>query len=330
MCVVIVKYCSYFKPVEGERQSFEIWYPGVFTDWHPYDRKPAVSVYWKRHVAAGSNILPILYLSHVTHNIPADKIKEGKFLTFKPNEKLGKQLIFDGSPLGETFKAVNEDKFDRIPFGSPVFPGRITWWGISMHESQETDQGKALKEATRNYFNLADYLKSPVHSRYGNNEFIVPFHDLMNRYKKSRTDCGVKDVYLKLGGTLRYKLEVCYVIIVAMTEDITDDEDLKEMPSVHNKPPFIHNGCIDENGKLIDEETTPGFAINHIFSNTIWETLAFGFYFPRHSHLHLKCPKDLCKIEDISHTYCTSTKPPPGGGKWVCPNDLPSFSIADF
>ena len=322
MCVLIVQYYSYFLPVQGERQSFEILYPGVFTDWHPYHGKPAVSVYWQPHVAAGSNILPINYLSHVTHNQQADNIEGDKFFIFKPKTKVGKHLVFDGSPLGETFKAVNEDRFDRIPFGCPVFPGQITWWGVSMHKSQETDQGKALKEATRTFFNLADYLTSPVCSRYGNNEFIVPFHDVMSRYKISRTDCGVKNVYLKLGGTLRYKLEVCYVIIVAMEEDITDDEELKELPSVHNKPPFIHNGCIDEDGKVINEEK-PSFEISHIFSNTIWDTLAFGFYFPRHSRLSLKCPKDFCKITEIEHEFCTSTKPPRGGGKWVCPNKNP-------
>ena len=105
---------------------------------------------------------------------------------------------------------------------------------------------KQLKRG-RVFSEMADYLKSEVHSRYGNNEFIVPFHSLMNSYKESRTDCRVKDVYLKLGGTLHYEYEVCYVIIMAMAKDITK-KSLKEMPSVYDEECFIHNGCIDKDG----------------------------------------------------------------------------------
>ena len=83
---------------------------------------------------------------------------------------------------------------------------------------QETGQGIAINEELKRgrvFSEMADYLKSEAHSRYGNNEFIVPFHGLMNSCKESRTDCRVKDVYLKLGGTLHYEYEVCYVIIMA-------------------------------------------------------------------------------------------------------------------
>ena len=332
--VVTCKYYSHFRPpAQGERQSFEILYPGEFTDRHPYEGEPtAVSPLWKPHVTAGSNILPIHYLSHVTHNKQAGEIKKAEFLAFKPHPKVGKALgRYDGTPVGETFKPSDEDKFEQIHFREPVYPGQITWWGINMHRMQEIGQGTAFNEALKKggrYFEVADYLKSEAHSRYGNNEFIVPFHDLMNSYKESRTDCMVKDVYLKLGGTLRYKHEVCYVIIVAMADDNTI-KSLKEMPSVYDEECFLHNGCIDEDGKLINEET-PSFAIKHIFSESTWETLVFGFYFPKHSYLSLQCPKGFCEEKKIGHTYCISKKPPPGGGKFVCPNYLPSIIIEDY
>ena len=214
-----------------------------------------MSLLWQSHVAAGSNILLIRYLSHVTHNLEADKIKKAEFLASKPHPKVGKQVgKYDGTPVSETYKPFQKDLFEKIYSEDPVFPGQLTWWGINMHWRQEVGHhGKAFNEALErsSKMEVADYLKSEACSRYGNNEFIVPFHDLIKSYKESQTDCGVKDVYLKLGGTLRYKLEVYYVIIVAMAEEITDDEELKEMPSVHNKPPFVHNSCIDEDGKVI-------------------------------------------------------------------------------
>ena len=83
---------------------------------------------------------------------------------------------------------------------------------------------------------------------------------------------------------MHYKHEVCYVIIVAMADNNTNNS-LKEMPSVYDEECFIHNGCIDEDGKLINEE--PSFAIKHIYSDSTWETLVLGFYFPMHSHLSL-------------------------------------------
>ena len=278
--------------------------------------------FWRPYVAAGSNILPIHYLSHVTHDKQAHEIKKDKFLDFKPQPKVGKALDrYDGTPVGETFEP-SQEKFKLIPFGKPVFPGKITWWGINMHKIEETEQGTSFREAVmdarKTKMLLPEYLKSPPCSRYGNNEFVIHFHDLMNSYKESRTDCRIKDAYLKLGGTLRYKREVCYVIIVAMAEDM--DKDLKDMPSVHNKPPFIHNGCIDEDGKLINEET-PSFAINHIFSDSTWETLAFGFYSP---DPHMRLPIEQCTEVKVEHNarICISTQPPAKYEKFVCPNEL--------
>jgi len=285
---------------------------------------------WKPHVTAGSNAFPIQYLSHVTHDKEADEIKKDQSLAFKPKTKVGKLLgKFDGlAPVGETFKPY-QDKFEQITHEHAVFPGQITWWGLNTQRLEEGILFKDALDKVVHFEEVATYLKSPADSRYGNNAFTVFFPDLMESYKDSRSDCEVKEVYLKLGGTLRYKHEVCYVIIVVMEDDITELEYFQELPSVYNEPRFIHNNCIDEEGKVLNEET-PSFRINHISSNSTWETLAFGFYFPKDSQLSLQCSKDLCTEEKISHTFCTSTKPPPGGGKWVCPNDLASYSAMEY
>ena len=256
---------------------------------------------WKPHILAKSNILPIRYLSHITHDKEADGInQQEEVFVFKAKAKWGKcPCKLDGFPLGETFKEVDENKFEHIPFGKSVFPGQLSWWGINMHNIEETPEGirfntaleKAKKDTKSLFPPVPGYFDNPPQSRYGNKEFVIPFRNLMNSYKLSRTE---GDVYLKLGGTLRYKKEVCYVVIVATK----DDTDVIRLPSVHGRQPFIHNGCINEDGKLNEDETTPCFAIKHLFNDATWETLVFAFYFP---DPHISQPKKPDTLQEIDH-----------------------------
>ena len=79
-----------------------------------------------------ANILPITSLSHVTQNKQAAKIKgNSDQMVFTPKAKVGKALGgYNGSPVGDTFKATGQGTPVKIPPGSPVFPG-ISWWGIT-------------------------------------------------------------------------------------------------------------------------------------------------------------------------------------------------------
>jgi len=300
---------------------------------------------WQEPVETNTNILPITSLSHVTHNREAIEIrKNDEKLVFKPKAKVGKAIDkYDGSPVGKTFKPTGyrnpltkQDMFTRILPDQPVFPGQISWWGISSNWAQ-TDCGATFRTTLDNsikYTSLfeANYLKCVPHSRYGNKEFICSFQYLMTYYKQSRNDCVNKKVVLKRAGTLRYRYEICYVIMAAMEGDVDGT-----YPSMFVEPRFKHNNLIDENGKLISCSTPPGFQINHPFSgyhdlvtnswvNYSWETLAFGFYFPDNFQMALELPRHLCREEGIPHStrICTSKQPTGGyGSPWVCPNDLP-------
>ena len=94
-------------------------------------------------------------------------------------------------------------------------------------------------------------------------------------------------------------MEICYVIRVAMEDDMED----QVFPS------------IDGSGSILR------FTINHPFSSCrdyitnscisySWETLAFGLYFPGSPEMVLQCPKDYCCEKEINHSFCTVTKPP--------------------
>ena len=317
----------------------EIWIPELFSDCHPLKGEFPVVQSWQDTVKTKANILSITSLSHITHNREATAIRgnDGKFV-FKPTVKVGKAMgEYDGSPVGKTFKADGQDTFKRILPDSPVFPGQISWWGISSTNCHETERicnfrAKLVKskEAIPGLLEV-NYLKDIPDSRYGNREFIVSLPHLMNSYKQSRTDCKDKEVCLKNAGTLRYRYEICYVIMVAMEGDVDG-----VFPSMFGEPHFKQDGLIDNNGKLIDSSITPGFQIMHPFSNGYfsymeywdkysWETLAFALYFPNNSQMVLECPEELCREREIHHSYyhCTSTQPIyPGSHDWVCPNEL--------
>ena len=320
---------------------YEVRIPKKFSSFHPLLRKePQLIKPWERIVAANANILPINSLSHITHDVEATAISQTSLVI--PRIKTGKDLgRYDGSPVGETFKMTNYnpseqwDTFTRIPPDSPVLPGRISWWGISSTNCHETELGRqfrvGLVESKKTMPGLveASYLRD-VHesdSRYGNREFTVSFPNLLKHYKQSRNNCEDKEVCLRNAGTLRYKYEICHVIMTAMEGDVAD----QDFPSMYDEPRFQHNGLIDTNGKLIDSSITPGFQIRHPFTHSTkayvsysWETLVFALYFPDSPQSVLVCPKEDCKEKKIKHSFCIKTKPV-YPRKWVCPNEVHNY-----
>ena len=325
----------------------EVWNPKQFCSRHPsHRREPPLIQPWESRVRDNTNILPIHSLSHVTHNVEAAAIRETSL--FIPRIKTGKALgRYDGSPVGETFKMTYYnpseqcDTFTRIPPDSPVLPGRISWWGISSTNCRETELGRQFRarlvESKERMPGLveASYLRDghESDSRYGNREFTVSLSNLLKNYKRSRTDCKDKEVYLRNAGTLRYKYEICHVIMTAMEGDVADED----FPSMYDEPRFQDNGLIDRNGKLIDSSITPGFQIMHPFTQNYtkdyrvsysWETLVFALYFPDSPQSVLECLKGDCKEKEINHAFCTKTKPVhPHEWKRDCPNRMHRYQL---
>ncbi len=285
--------------------------------------------------------IPIYRVSHTTHDEPAKSIDSTLpqgYYTFKPRAKLGKEPLREatryngGASLGETYKQIGIDKFGRLQRSeaSPVFPGYLSWWGIDVKPFYETQKGRRLNYyinyIIRKGYYVADYLKYDVpSSRYGNNSYSLAFPDLLTSYQRARDDKPEGEIQLKVGGTLLYKQEICYVVMVGLK----GDEELRSIPSMGDYEycrPFQHNGLITSKGVIFDQQKVPNFRASSIVSSLEdikfnWEQLVFALYFPNPEQ-ELTCQKELVQTSSVDHSYCISTQPPPNGGKWVCPNKL--------
>jgi hypothetical protein len=288
--------------------------------------------------------IPIVKLSHITHKDEARKISsEVSGYEFQARKKFGKTRTLDGRPLGDSFRpSKSKHVFFQISDGKAVFPGYYSWWGVHPVErdgfttpGEIQSELEELQQRTGFKAYVADYLKASPDSRYGNQAFICEFQDLLTSYAKTR-GTTIDNVCIRKGGTLRYTFEICYVLIIC-TSKHEDDEDLADFEPLQpaTSVPFEMDRFINDNGNILDPAATPIF---HPGYTVTWskhkstppgakadmysyETTAFGFYFPE-DRSSLK----LHKFAEITvrhyKEYCLKTKPPPGGGKWKCPNDL--------
>ena len=357
--------CSYFIP----EKSWEVFYRGIFTDKHPNPnlgpqsapgapvvppsllKSPASILLISQSVVTpcGTFIprsLSIPALSHITHNQQAEQIRLNEHLfNFIPRQRVTKDYGGTFENYGGTF-----ENYVKMADHSLVFPGYLSWWGISSQRADRTvacpefknviDQVKGVF-LPRHIFE-AEYLKYPPESKYGNRAFVIEFPNLIESYMSSRVDSVSKAVYLKRAGTLRYKNEICYVVMVVMEEDL-QNSDIGALPGINqgmnSEPKFGHNNCIDENGKIINNCIDENgkiiiinpelyFNVSHPFCyiNGVyhcWESLAFAFYFPNQSQI-LQCPKALVTETLVNHPdiVCISKQLHPQLQKWVCPSRI--------
>jgi hypothetical protein len=273
----------------------------------------------------------------VTHNREAGFIRSSvetqPCYTFKPAAKLGKQYGDDRLPLGETYRHVEQRIFGKVPRSEedPVFQGYYCWWGLSTADWYKESSQNLLSIITRRPdIQVAEFAASPPKSRYGNNAFTIGFRELLLSYKRSRTDIQERrDIYLRVGGTLRYKYEVCYVVIVCLQHDHSfDDLDIIDGQDIIN-----HNGLL-QRGKVVDYQQTPEFKAKYIVSSMrnqsydwesfSWEQVVFALYYPSED-FRLCCNKDKVTEEHIEHneyrSQCISTRAGPGGSR-LCPNKI--------
>lgn len=334
----------------------EVLFPGCFTQRHPWKEIPEryENPYPENQIVSENleklrNIqVPILTLAHVTHNAQAEGIrKEYKFTT---RQKVGKVLgEYDGRPCGESFRLCDSQGpwYDYIPPGNPVFPGFYSWWGIhsrqldystvpdselfteAMVSPDEIERVITSLHCQRIRVYVPDYLKAQAESRYGNNAFCSKFPDLLRAYAKSR-ESEVNKICIRIGGTLRYPREICYVLIICI--DSTDDrKELSDFKLLQpDSKPYQTNGLIDHSGKVKDVSAIPTFHPEYIITwvnrNTYsYETTAFAFYYPTAGSMTLCSQK--CFEVTIKHELCIKTQPTPEGGKWKCPNKLPRSSV---
>ena len=342
-------YCRYFKSLSRKHhQYYEVLIPNKFTPKSPWGSFPSEKWdewqelglhYPERLLNHGDDTthIPIYSVSHVTHDLPARGIMStlhSGYYTFKPKLKLGKEYVFDGTPgIGETYKQNVDGKFEKIQrSGDPIFPGFLSWWGINTSPFYKTENGKMLSHSIseirlKSYY-VPSYLREPSASHYGNNSFSTSFKDLLLSYQRSRKDKRNCKVQMKIGGTLLYENEICYVAVIGLE----GDRDLQLLPALGDHEdcrPFQHNGLIDSAGVVINFEAIPEFRaffiVSAVENNEFnWEQLVFALYFPDSTHA-LECPTSIITRTTVEHRFCISTQPTNPRDRystWLCPNKV--------
>ena len=305
LCLMLTL-CSYFL----RSKYTEVLFPNEFISIHPWGGIPPpaqrpVMLSDERNYAVPPVVIPMSNLMHVTHNAEAQQItsvENNIMFNFQAAPKLGKVLgAYDGRPCGESFKS-NPDhtSFAYISPDKAVFPGSYSWWSIY----SATDD-----------------------SRYGNNAFVCDFLHLLTSYATSR-QVDLRKICIRKGGTLRYKQEICYVLIICHEADGDliggGFGALELMP---NK--FQTNGLIDGCGRICNISATPTF-LQQQYSDGSHEIAAVAFYFPtENAHLsvpvYYNTPYQPAVHHVIPHTYCIKKHPPRRFAPFVCPNELPTL-----
>ena len=306
------------------RTEDEVFFPGEFTQrcsclqdgWHK------VPSNLETYPLCGTErtAIPIYQVRHVAHSWQTSGIKphEGQTsYTFMPNPKYGKE--YDE----EEKTSYKRNRLHKIEHDERVLEGNLSWWEVDTYSWYKSDdvRGKSIgSTAASLYCNniyLSHFMSNPRESHYGDCGFVVNFKDLLKSYKQSRTDVvNIRDreLFLRVGGTLRYYCEICYVVIVCTKHD----QELKHYPSLYTcSDIFDHNGLLLPSGKikprLFETNETIHFKIHkkHVIKcvpkqqHSCYEAPAFAFYYPETSTTSsLKCLKGEVK-EVYTRHKCT-------------------------
>ena len=274
-------------------------------------------------------MLPVSVVCHATHKEQASQItlhrEVGGYYRFTPHKKPGKSYIEDGCSLGESYRCAQDGVpdadtpcYQSIPDTGQVFPGYYSWWGLA-------SPGLTLDQKTCLSKNPPPYLKTPPESVYGGYAYKSKFSDLLQSYASSR---NCVDIYLKVGGTLRYKCEIAYVVIVCTSHDLGA---LNSYYPITHAPRDVFNpsGLVDDDGKVINIARVPNFTTRYMNTYSSYETLNFAFYFSS-PQADFRCLSSTVEERLISHSFCIRKRPmaiwfDPDIGefntKWSCPDD---------
>ena len=208
----------------------------------------------KEELNVGTLKVPAKYLSHSTHNESASGIIEQNQYLFIPQEKKGKDYSCSTSQAhaknGSYRFNKRTKKFKKISASKPMLPGHLIWWGINVSEWYKDDGraiGQAIERMQHQGVYTAQYLANPPGSKYGSNVFTIKFHDLLECYRNSRRS---RNIVFRMGGTLRYREEICYVFLISGFHP-----EGGRGGSFPPPPPKIWDSCIE---KYIKPHPFPG------------------------------------------------------------------------
>ena len=300
--VVVLSVCIYATPflqrffkeaVESNsiHKDYEIVYDSFIPFiYHPWGEQPCHSE---------PLYIPVSQLCHMTHWEQGRHIMRNH--QFETNSKVGKSLkerdIENGCYRGESYHFKRGDLvtpnehmlYERIPPLGQVIPGCYTWWGLHVENPPHGPQDT-----------LPNYLKTPPNSIYGSMAFVISFHDILESYASARNCSSHKKVCLRVGGTMRYKHEIAYVIIVCTT---SDEKELFRYDTVTScGEPIDIQGLVNENGVIVDNTRAPLFTTKYHNTFDSYETLNFAFYFPKQHDF--KCSSHAIQVKDVKHSGC--------------------------
>ena len=159
-------------------------------------------------------------------------------------------------------------------------------WGLSLEYQLPQDVTDAVHSLEQMGTYVAGYVKTPPESSYGNNAFCVTLHNLLKSYADSR-QCSLPKIHLKIGGTLWYRCEVCYVIIFCTKDDLKTLSKFKDITRHEDNGVLDPNGLVGQDGGGINPGAIPTFSPQHVVSwyggtrkSISWEGIAFALYFP--------------------------------------------------
>ena len=232
-----------FFSVLQQRKSFEVFYQNKFTPMYPRGNKD------DPQMSQGIEF-PTDRVCHITHSEQAGKIIGNEEVTFLARPKKGR--IYDQVVNHSFIYSYKDDDGQLIyqPISAEtdlIYCGCFSWWGFPIDQTILSAYSQPFSVPSDAFSNQ---------SIYGGVGFSVELSYLKDAYKHSRkaTQC-----YLKVAGTLRYKREICYVVI-ACTEG---DKRLSEFQDFSLSQAVIERPFVKYNGEWVS-----------------WDHYALAFYYP--------------------------------------------------
>ena len=222
-------------------------------------------------------------VAHITHFEQFREIIDGGILKFKPEAKLSR-----------TNSYIKQDSsVISIAPNVALLPGKYSWWGIELPSGFPPppllNNGKTkLRPILSPLFKLSE-------SIYGTVKIKTRFSELKISYCESRLaslersiDPRSVEVGFKIGGTLVYKREICFVIIMYMKGDPRAEVNLNDYPH------------FDFENKLSILRPFSGVELGQKHIKSSWDIYVFALFFPLEESF-LQLYREQVSVSCVSH-----------------------------